>query len=207
MTDESVVVDALIAQWRLIERAVPSLDLDRPSRVRSWTNREVLAHLAVQPVLLRRFLRTASSDSARFTLADNLSGTHALAEVIDSSVREAARAGRIAFAAGVDDVVDDLIAANLAQSIRSVQGSIRLADYLVTRCVEAVVHGLDFSPAVEPDPMAEEIVAEAFISVLEERAAALVPQARQLPRRQWIDMATDRVAASEPLRGALPVMR
>jgi hypothetical protein len=206
VTQAPTVVDALLAQWRLIEQELPTIGLDRPCRLRSWTNRELLAHLALQPVLLKRFLRTASSEPPEFSVAENLAGTQSLAEAIDAAAREAARAGRIAFAAGVDDVRDDLLGADVEQTIRSVQGRIRLADYLVTRCVEAVVHGLDFTPAVLPDPVAEEIVAEALIAALHERAPALTTQAQQLSRRQWIDMATGRVPPSPTLRDALPLM-
>jgi hypothetical protein len=201
------VVDALLAQWERVQHAVPALDLDRPCRIESWTNRELLAHLAVQPRLLERFLRTASSDAPAFTVAQNLAGTRSLGELIDAAARDAARAGTIDFAAAVDDVRADLLNADVEQSIRSMQGLIRLGDYLVTRCVEAVVHGLDFAPAVVPDPDAERIVADALFAVLAERAPALTSDARQLSRRSWIDMATGRVPASPALRAALPVMR
>jgi len=43
------------------------------------------------------------------------------------------------------------LAADLAKTVTTVQGPILLADYLVTRCVEAVVHGRDLLPAIEAD--------------------------------------------------------
>jgi hypothetical protein len=165
-----------------------------------------LAHLAVQPRLLERVLRTASSDAPEFSIARNLAGTHSLAEMIDAAAREGARAGAIDFAAGVGAVRDGLRRADGERSVRSVQGWIRLEDYLVTRCVEAVVHGLDFLPAVDPEPAAEAIVAEALWGVFAERAPALIAAARDLPRRLWIDMATGRAPAPPRLGAVLPLM-
>jgi Mycothiol maleylpyruvate isomerase N-terminal domain len=207
VTGAAAVVDALLAQWERIERAVPSLDLDRPCRLASWTNRELLAHLALQPVLVERFLSTASDEAPEFTVAQNLAGTQSLAEVIDAAARDGARENRIEFGAAVQRVRDDLLHADGERSIRSMQGWIRLTDYLVTRCVEAVVHGLDFVPAVMPDPGAEQIVAEALYTALDARAPELGAPARALAPRRWIDMATGRVPASAALDAVLPLMR
>ena len=135
------VRDALLRQWEAIAAAVTAVDLEIPSRVRGWRNREVVAHLCLQPVLLRRFAATASRRDAVVGVAGNLAGTHALSALIDASAREAAQAGRVDFAAAVDGAVPLLRAADLSAAIVTMQGPIRLVDYLITRCVEAVVHG------------------------------------------------------------------
>lgn len=204
--DAASVRDALVRQWRLIAAAVAALDLGSLTRVNGWRNREVLAHLTLQPPLLRRFLRTSSNEEPAVSLAANLQGTRALAQLIDGAAHEGSDLGRLDFAAAVEKTVPVLLSAELTVAVRTVQGSIHLNDYLVTRCLEAVVHGGDLVPRVEPDPEAESIAAEALLSALAERAPSLLPAAQELPTRAWIEIATGRRAPPEVFGGAVPVM-
>ena len=59
--DAAQIRDALVRQWRAIAATLPGLDLAAPSRIEGWRNREVVAHLSVQPPLLARFLRPAEA--------------------------------------------------------------------------------------------------------------------------------------------------
>ena len=192
-------------QWQAIADAVPGVNLDAASRVGGWRNREVIAHLCLQPVLLRRFAATASTQTAVVSLAANLAGTHSLAGLIDASAREAAELGRVDFATALDDALPPLRAADLSATIVTMQGPIGLVDYLVTRCVEAVVHGSDLVEPVKPDGVAQAITAEALIEVLAGRAPHLV-QAAQLPLPVWIDVATGRRPGAGSLAAVVPVM-
>ena len=97
--------DALIRQWEAIAAALPAIDPDRPSRVAGWSNREVIAHLTLQPALLLRFLATASVAPPAVSLAANLAGTKTLAGMIDRSAHEAAAQGRLDSAVAVGRVV------------------------------------------------------------------------------------------------------
>ncbi|MGD0394122.1 MAG: maleylpyruvate isomerase N-terminal domain-containing protein [Acidimicrobiales bacterium] len=205
-TDREQVRGALVRQWSLIVAALPTVQLHRPSRCEGWQNQEVLAHLCLQPILLRGFLATASARPPRITLGANLSGTRSLAALIDSSAREGAGAARVDFAKATADALPELWAADLSVTVVTMQGPILLADYLVTRCVEAVVHGMDIVEPVEPDPVARDITAEALIEVLALRAPHLVPGARELPPSVWIEVATGRRSAPNRLAGAVPVM-
>ncbi len=144
------VRDALVRQWQAIATALPAVDLDVPSRVDGWRNREVVAHLCLQLVVLRRFIATVLMQHAMGSLAANLAGTHSLAEFIDASAREAAELGRVDFAEALDDALPSLRTAGLCLTVVTMQGPIRLVDYLVTRCVEAVVHGSDLVRAGQP---------------------------------------------------------
>lgn len=200
------VRDALVRQWQAIAAAAATLDLETPSRVAGWRNREVIAHLCLQPTLLCRFIATTSTQHAVVTVAANLAGTHSLAGLVDASAREAAEAGRVDFAKAVHDAMPTLRAANLSATVVTMQGSIRLADYLVTRCVEAVVHGCDLVDPVSPDPVAQAITARALLEALAVRAPHLVEEARQLPMPVWIDIATGRRPGSGSLAAAVPVM-
>ena len=86
------------------------------------------------------------------------------------------------------------------------QGPIRLVDYLITRCVEAVVHGSNLVDPVNPDHVAQALTARALLEVLSVRAPHLIQEARQLPLPVWIDVATGRRPGSGSLAAAVPVM-
>jgi hypothetical protein len=199
------VREALVRQWQAIAAAAATIDLEIPSRVGGWRNREVVAHLCLQPTLLRRFIMTASAQPA-MVVAANLAGTHLLAELIDTSAREAAKLGTVNFARAVDDALPPLRAADLSATIVTMQGPIRLVDYLITRCVEAVVHGSDLVDPVNPDRTAQAITARALLEVLAVRAPHLVHDARQFPLPVWIDVATGRRPGFGNLAAAVPVM-
>ena len=198
--------DTLVRQWEAIAAAVAIVDLETPSRVAGWRNREVVAHLCLQPALLRRFIATASKQHAVVTVAASLAGTRSLARLVDASARQAAEAGRVDFATAVDDAMPALRAADPSVTVVTMQGPIRLADYLVTRCVEAVVHGSDLVDPVSPDHIAQAITAQALLEVLAVRAPHLVREARQLSLPVWIDVATGRQPGSGSLAAAVPVM-
>jgi mycothiol maleylpyruvate isomerase-like protein len=200
------VRDALVRQWQAIAAAAATIDLEVPSRVGGWRNRDVVAHLCLQPTLLRRFIMTASAQPATVGVAANLAGTHVLAELIDTSAREAAKRGTVDFARAAHDALPPLRAADLCATIVTMQGPIRLVDYLTTRCVEAVVHGSDLVDPVNPDRTAQAITARALLEVLAARAPHLVHEARQLSLPVWIDVATGRRPALGDLAAAVPVM-
>lgn len=206
--DGERVRDALVRQWRAIARAIPSRDLETPSRVERWRNREVVAHLAMQPVLLAHFLTTASTEPPVLRVAENLSGTRNLAELVDAATRDAVAAGRLDFAGAAESAIERLAAADLASTVTTLQGPILLADYLVTRCVEAVVHGGDLVDPVEPDDDALDIVADALSTLLAARepSAVAVASATALPRLTWVAIATGREAAPSSLHGVVPLM-
>lgn len=139
-------------------------------------------------------------------LAKNLAGTSSLAELIDATARQDAELARLDFRRAVDDALPELGAANVAATVETVQGSMVLANYLITRCVEGVVHGGDLVEPVEPDPIAEAIAARALLDALAERAPHLVAVAQELPSPEWIDVATGRRSCSGDLATAVPVM-
>ena len=99
-----------------------------------------------------------------------------------------------------------MLTAHLGATIETLQGSITVGDYLVTRCVEAVVHGGDLVDPVAPDPMAQAIAATALLELLAAVAPDLAAEARALPAAVWIDVATGRSLASGSLAAATPVM-
>lgn len=205
-TNEDDVRSALIRQWELIAAALPHIDVAAPSRIGGWRNGEVLAHLYVQPHLVSRFLRTASDGEPDLDVAENLAGTRAFKDLIDSSAREGAMLNKFDLAGPLGAAKASVLNADLGKTVETLQGSITVEGYLVTRCVEAVVHGGDLIDPVAPDSVAETIVATALVDVLAASAPDLVAEARALPRSYWINVATGRDVAPPPLSGATPVM-
>jgi len=204
--DITDVRSALIRQWELIADAIEAIDLSATSRVVGWTNREVLAHLYVQPHLVARFLRSESTDVAALGLTENLSGTRSYGELIDASAREGAALNKVELRDPLDAVRPLVLAARLDATITTLQGSISVSDYLITRCIEAVVHGSDLVAPVAPDSHAQAITSQALLDALAVSAPELVAEARVLPVEQWIDLATGRTRTTGPLAEVLPVM-
>ena len=205
-TRESDVRSALIRQWELIAGTVPEIDRAAPSLVDGWSNGEVLAHLYVQPHLVTRFLHTATDEKPNLGASENLAGTKAFKELIDASARKGAKLGKFDLGVPLTSAKDSVLSAPLDKTVETLQGSITVEDYLVTRCVEAVVHARDLIEPVAPDPVAEEITVTALLNVLALSAPHLVAEARALPSRDWINVATGRVMAAGPLSAATPVM-
>jgi len=205
-THDDDVATALVRQWELIADVIPEVDLRKPSRVEGWRNAEVLAHLYVQPHLVMRFLISAKSGKPRMGVTDNLRGTKALKDLIDSSAREGARLGKFDLNGPLSEARDLVLGADLSETIETIQGPISVSDYLVTRCVEAVVHGRDLIQPVPPDPIAESIASTALLNVLSELSPQLLPLAEALPSQDWIDVATGRITTTGPLAAAVPVM-
>jgi Mycothiol maleylpyruvate isomerase N-terminal domain len=197
---------ALIRQWQLIADAVPQIELSAPSRIDGWRNREVLAHLYVQPRLLARFLQSASDVEPEVGATENLAGTRTFKDLIDSSAREGAVLDKFDLGVPLAEARTLVLGADLDSTIGTLQGSISVSDYLITRCVEAVVHGGDLVDPVVPDEAAQSITSAALSRVLSVTAPELVAAASALPIEEWIDVATGRIAASGPLAAATPVM-
>jgi hypothetical protein len=199
------VREPLVRQWRLVARAITSLDLDASSRVEGWRNREVLAHLALQPKLLASFLETSSTAPPQVSLVANLSGTATLADVIDRAARHT-RDEELTFAENVESVIPALRRADLAATVTTIQGPIVLRDYIVTRCVEAVVHGCDFSEPIEPDTAGLEIARAALRAVMSEQHPELLALVDSLSPMTWVNVATGRETPPRVLEGCCPLM-
>jgi uncharacterized protein (TIGR03083 family) len=197
---------ALLRQWELIADATDGIDLSVASRCTGWTNREVLAHLYVQPHLVARFLRSESADEAELGVTENLSGTRTYSELIDASARQGAALNKIELRDPLETVRPLVLAAHLDATITTLQGSISVSDYLITRCVEAVVHGSDLVSPVAPDPLAEAITSQALLDTLSVTAPELLAEALTIPVERWIDLATGRTKATGRLAKVLPVM-
>lgn len=72
--------------------------------------------------------------------------------------------------------------ADVGLTITTLQGPIRLGDYLRTRCVVGVVHGMDLAPPVAPDPTALATAVDALMGLLRVRDLNSPPPASSRPR-------------------------
>lgn len=81
-----------------------------------------------------------------------------------------------------------------------------LLRYLRTRCVEAVVHGMDLHPPVVPDPVALAVTVDALMDLLRARAPARLAAARALSVAEFVDVATGRAAAPAALASVMPLV-
>ena len=113
---------------------------------------------------------------------------------------------RVDLSSPLDAVRPLVLSADLDATITTLQGPISVSDYLVTRCVEGIVHGGDLTPSVSPDPVAQAITSQALLDTLFVSAPELVSEAAALPVEQWIELATGRSRATGRLADVLPVM-
>jgi len=119
-------------------------------------------------------LRSESTDAAALGLTENLSGTRFYSELIDAIAREGAALNKVELRDPLDAV----------RPLVPLQGSISVSDYLITRCVEAVVHGSDLVSPVVSDPSAQAITSQALLDTLSVVAPDLAAEARALPVKQ-----------------------
>ncbi|GAA0661442.1 maleylpyruvate isomerase family mycothiol-dependent enzyme [Kitasatospora atroaurantiaca] len=165
--DSAKVRAALAAQTEALRSAVHSLCtspdaeqlLARPTRLGEWTVRELVAHLALQIGWLPRYIGEPLEGRAPLSLLQWVAGVGTVAPLLDTAARDhAAKAFQgspAEVAAEFDREADELIAllagseaADPARRFEIRLGSMLLADMLVTRLVETVVHADDLAQAL-----------------------------------------------------------
>ncbi|HVE62517.1 MAG TPA: sterol carrier family protein [Mycobacteriales bacterium] len=160
--------------------AVPDVDFARPTRLGKWRVSALVAHLAGNlDYLLAGLARPPMSTAAPPGLTFRVRPTEDQARI--AAIAEEKAAGRApdelrlrlrksleatAYSLG-KEAVDRVV-------VIEERGSILLSEYLVTRCVEGVVHGLDLAAAtgvpIEPEPRALRAVVRTLADRLVERA-------------------------------------
>jgi uncharacterized protein (TIGR03083 family) len=247
--DPAKVRAALAAQTGALRAAVrrlcedPSAEalLAGPTRLGEWTVRELVAHLALQLAWTPAHLADPVEGKAALDLLGWVDGVGSLAELLDAGTREygaQAFAGPpAAVAAAFDAAADALLALLDGPEARDEQrrfgirlGAMTLADFLITRLVEAVVHADDLAAALGDDGFPHDrfalatvcrLLADAFAAQVPGGAVELrvppfaVVQAVPGPRHtrgtppnvveaaplDWVRLATGRVAWAELVGG------
>ncbi|WP_250306298.1 maleylpyruvate isomerase family mycothiol-dependent enzyme [Streptomyces sp. A 4/2] len=143
---------AVLAQFGHVRSAVAGLTPDqlaRPTRLGDWTVRELAAHLAMAVESVSRCLDRPAPERQEVTLLDWPFATAQVAGQISEDVRALAATTTPdeLFRRTADRITERLPAAAEDRLIASRVGAMRLGDYLVTRCVELVVHTDDLNAA------------------------------------------------------------
>ncbi|MFF3643111.1 sterol carrier family protein [Streptomyces sp. NPDC002564] len=144
---------AVLAQFGHVREAVRTLtpeQLARPTRLGAWTVRELAAHLAAVLGTLHRALDQAEPGRHEVPLMDWPFATVTAAARVDEDTRAAADGADLdelfaRTAAGIGASLQDAPDTRL---VPSRFGAMTLADFLVTRAVELVVHTDDLNDAV-----------------------------------------------------------
>ncbi|MET9650400.1 MULTISPECIES: sterol carrier family protein [unclassified Streptomyces] len=142
---------AVLAQFRNVSDAVSSLtaeQLDGPTRLGEWTVRELVAHLALVVGAVPRFLDEPEPAAQELGLLDWPSATASAAERIDEDVRAVDAGDLPGLYERTTARYEERIAGTSDERLVPTRfGAMRLADFLVTRTVELVVHTDDLNAA------------------------------------------------------------
>jgi uncharacterized protein (TIGR03083 family) len=177
------------AQWAKVADAVDGLPdgvFDAPSRLPGWRVRELVAHLAMCAAAPARWLAEPVPAKAETDAASYLLCLGGAAGDVDVRTREravgktaATLKAEVREAVGV--LVTTLATADPARVIPSRLAPMRFDEFIVTRCVEGVVHGLDLDPAVEPDAGALKIATKVLLGALVAKAPGRTVEVRVPP--------------------------
>ncbi|MER5965181.1 sterol carrier family protein [Streptomyces sp. NPDC002057] len=142
---------AVLAQFRHVREAVEALtpeQLDGPTRLGEWTVRDLAAHLAWMVDSVPRLLAAPERGEDRLALLDWPSVTAGAAERIDVFTRGIDASDLPGLYARVADDVDRALEGAAGERLLPLTfGTMTLADFLVTRTVELVVHTDDLNAA------------------------------------------------------------
>jgi uncharacterized protein (TIGR03083 family) len=225
MSAQHAVLDDAVA-------AVPAESFALPTRLGTWTVAELVAHIGMDMAAVPRYLRGERAVSAALDAPGYVLACAAAATGVDERVRLMSAEARpaelrhLVHESRLDaDAV--LVDADARFIVPSRLGTIGLADFLATRCVEATVHGLDLAAAVGVEPPMVDDAVTVSAKVLAAALAEKVPghavelrvpphvavQAVEGPRHTrgtpsnvvecdavtWLELATGRVAWADAL--------
>ncbi|MFH8678853.1 sterol carrier family protein [Streptomyces lydicus] len=143
---------AVTAQLAHVRTAVGELTAEQyalPTRLGDWTVRELVAHLSMAMDSVARSLELPAPSQAEATLQEYPFASEPFAAAIDERTRELAAGDDPAeLLARTADEFERLVSGLPDDRLLAVRpGAMRLGDYLVTRCLELVVHGDDLAAA------------------------------------------------------------
>lgn len=170
-----------LGQLRLIEAQVARLDgadFDRPTRLGDWHVAELIAHMCASN--LPRYLAGNPAPRATTDIVAWATGAVTIAADIDERARGMTEESR---PAEVRTLMHELrLAAESALAdvdpafiVPSRFGAISVTDYLATRCVEFVVHGLDLAAATHVEPALDPAAVGVAVRVLTTVLASVAP--------------------------------
>ncbi|WP_405752758.1 maleylpyruvate isomerase family mycothiol-dependent enzyme [Streptomyces sp. NBC_01411] len=143
---------AVLAQFEHVRGAVTALtpgQLALPTRLGDWTVRELAAHLTMAVESISRCLDQEPPAAQELTLLEWPFATAPVAGQISDDVRALAAAStpEELFGRTAARIAERLPGADGERLLATRVGAMRLCDYLVSRCVELVVHTDDLNAA------------------------------------------------------------
>ncbi|MEU2116479.1 sterol carrier family protein [Streptomyces sp. NPDC016459] len=149
--DSARIRAAVLAQFGHVRKAVGALtpeQLDAPTRLGEWTVRDLAAHLAWMVDSVPQLLALPERGGDRLALLDWPFVTAGAAERIDAHTRDIDASDLAGLYARVADDYERAVGGAADERLLPVSfGPMTLADFLVTRTVELVVHTDDLNAA------------------------------------------------------------
>lgn len=153
---------AAVAQWRAVEAmvdAVPDAGFTAPTRLGDWTVAALVAHLGRNASHLARQLATPADSSLHLIDVLHYYGDDEAARTVIAAAGSQESAGRSPAQLREDvhrqsAAAVDLLATLPDDTILAVSAteSMRLDEYLVSRCIEGCIHTLDLAAATDLEP-------------------------------------------------------
>lgn len=183
------VAQACIAQWSKIADAVerlPDARFDAPTGLPGWRVADLVGHLSMCAGAPARWLAEPALPKAEVDAVAYVLSLTEVADDIDTRTRELAAGRRppelrAAVRAAVEGMRTAVTDAEPGRIIPTRLAPMRLDDFLVTRCVEGVVHGIDLDPPVEADSEALKITTRVLIAALVAKAPGRTVEVRVPP--------------------------
>jgi uncharacterized protein (TIGR03083 family) len=170
--------NGFLAQFALLAETVEVLGdsaFGQPTRLGTWTVAELVAHLAANVDAVTRALDRPPPEERPGNVLDYLGAMRSVAPAVaQRAVDLAAGASpadlRARLRAATDGAAAAVAEAKETRALALRLGAVWLSDFLVTRCVEGVVHGLDLRAAAgvpaAPDATALRVVVRTFAMLL-----------------------------------------
>jgi len=164
----------VLGQWERLAAVVDGLPDDAftlPTRLGDWRVAQLVSHLAGNAEYLLQALAAPSPAAATLDPYNYYDGAAAQAPAIarrahDATAAVTSQGQRERLRAAAPAMADALAAAAPDRLIRVNLGDVRLSDFLATRAVEGVVHGLDLAAATGTPPAAEPTAVSAAVRLL-----------------------------------------
>ena len=174
---------AMLAQYAALADAVAALPDDAfgcPTRLAGWRVAELVAHLTSTLEAVSRYLAAPAPPQPTTTLLEYYSRAAEAAAGVDERARSTAQALppaalRAALVAVVNQAAADCEGAPPDRLVASRLGALPVADFLVTRCLEGTVHGLDLAAALGTEPVLEPAALVTAVRLLAAMLAASAP--------------------------------
>jgi len=187
---------ACASQWRRIADAVEQLPdqvFDIVTRLPGWRLAELVEHLTMCAGALPFRLAEPAPSKVEIDLAHYLLAVPTAAAIISLREQESARASepatqKLRLRAAVTDLEESLstVASDIDRVVPTRFGAIRVTDFIVTRCIEGVVHGFDLAAAVPvtdlvPEGATLKIATRALLGALATKAPGRSVEVRVPP--------------------------